>query len=97
MAQVTPFPALRFTEKAGLPEQLTCPPYDIISEQQRRNYLEENPNNIIRLELPQGENCYQQAADTLKDWLNTGILKQDEIDSFYIYQESFQILSLIHI
>ncbi|WP_069987745.1 DUF1015 domain-containing protein [Massilioclostridium coli] len=91
MAQVTPFPALRFTEKAGLPEQLTCPPYDIISEQQRRNYLEENPNNIIRLELPQGENCYQQAADTLKDWLNTGILKQDEIDSFYIYQESFQI------
>lgn len=53
MAEIRPFRALRFTEKAGALQELTCPPYDIISESQRLAYLKRNPHNIIRLELPQ--------------------------------------------
>ena len=53
MAEIKPFRGLRFdTEKAGQIETLVCPPYDIISEEQRLGYLKENPSNIIRLELP---------------------------------------------
>ena len=52
MAEIRPFRALRFTPEAGKIEELTCPPYDIISESQRQAYLARNPHNIVRLELP---------------------------------------------
>ncbi len=65
MAQITPFRALRYqTENAGKIETLTCPPYDIISEEQRKEFLRENPYNVIRLELPRGEEPYAQAENT---------------------------------
>ena len=48
MAEIRPFRALRFTEKAGALQELTCPPYDIISESQRLAYLKRNPQMCIR-------------------------------------------------
>ena len=65
MAQIKPFRALRYQlEKAGRIEELTCPPYDIISETQRQAYLERNPYNVIRLELPRGDSPYEEAGKT---------------------------------
>lgn len=90
MADIRAFKGLRFTEKAGEVSELTCPPYDIISEQQRLGYLDKNGNNIIRLELPKdGENPYAQAGDTLKKWMNDGILKLDDKENIYVYEEEF--------
>ncbi len=90
MAQITPFRALRYqTENAGKIETLTCPPYDIISEEQRKEFLRENPYNVIRLELPRGEEPYAQAEKTLDEWLQNGILKQDDQPAVYIYEEEF--------
>ena len=92
MAQVIPFRAVRFTEKAGDMAALTCPPYDIISEQQRTAYLATNPNNIIRLELPRdGEDPYAVAGDVLRTWLAQGILAQDPTAAFYIYDITFAV------
>ena len=51
MADIQPFRALRYTSQAGKIEELTCPPYDIISEEQREEFLARNPRNVIRLEL----------------------------------------------
>lgn len=89
MATVKGFRGLRFTEKAGEIGKLCCPPYDIISEEQRQNYLKENPCNVIRLELPRGEEPYAQAAQTLNSWLEEGILAQDSREGIYIYEEEF--------
>ena len=90
MAEVKPFRGLRFDcEKAGAIEKLVCPPYDIISEQQRQEYLAENENNIIRLELPKGEAPYETAGKTLSDWLDRGILRRDDEEAVYIYEEEF--------
>ena len=70
MAEIRPFKALRFnTDKAGAIGELVCPPYDIISEEQRIAYLQRNPHNIIRLELPKGEHPYEEAGETLQRWL----------------------------
>ena len=92
MAEIRPFRGLRFdTEKAGKIEELVCPPYDIISEEQRQGYLRENENNIIQLELPAGEDPYNEAGKTLKKWRSEGILKNDEEDSVYIYEEEFTV------
>lgn len=53
MAEIKAFRGMRYnTEKAGEISQLCCPPYDIISEEQRLGYISENEYNIIRLELP---------------------------------------------
>lgn len=92
MAEIRPFRALRFTEKAGKLAELTCPPYDIISESQRLAYLRRNPHNIIRLELPRdGEDPYAQAGETLRSWLEEGILRQDGIPAFYVYEIEFSL------
>ncbi len=92
MAEIRAFKALRFdTEKAGMIEELVCPPYDIISEKQRQEYLYRNPNNIIRLELPKGEEPYKTAGEVLKKWLDSGVLKRDDEEAVYIYEEEFSI------
>ena len=68
MAEIRPFKALRFdTEKAGNIQELVCPPYDIISEEQRQNYIAKNPYNIIRLELPKGDDPYGEASKVLDE------------------------------
>lgn len=90
MAEIKPFRALRFnTSKAGKINELVCPPYDIISDEQRKEYLNINDNNIIRLELPKGENPYENASETLKKWLDGEILKRDDKEAVYIYEEEF--------
>jgi len=91
MAEIKPFRALRFdTQAAGNIQQLTCPPYDIISEEQRNQYLKTNEHNVIRLELPRGENPYEEAGSLLHQWEQQGVLKQDEQEGLYIYEEEFQ-------
>ncbi len=92
MAVVKPFKGLRYSENAGKINEIVCPPYDIISDEQRKSFLGTNPNNVIRLELPrEGEDIYASAADTLKNWLDEDLLKTEEEDCFYIYEEDFEV------
>ncbi len=92
MAEIRPFCALRFTESAGPLEELICPPYDIISEEQRKAYLQTNKNNIIRLELPRDEaDPYGEAEKTLRAMLDAGVLKQDEQPALYVYEIEFSL------
>ena len=92
MAQIRPFRALRFTEKAGNIEELTCPPYDIISESQRLGYLKRNEHNIIRLELPRdGNDPYHTAGETLRRWMSEDILRRDDAPAFYVYAIDFTV------
>ena len=90
MAEIKPFRALRYAPDAGDPAELTCPPYDIISEEQRRAYLAENPHNVVRLELPRGENPYEEAGSELREWLKSGVLRRDTDPGFYVYEEEFE-------
>ena len=89
MATIKGFKGLRYTEIAGEINEIVCPPYDIISDKQRAEYLKRNENNIIRLELPKGENAYSEAGETLSQWLQSGILKTDEQEGIYIYEMEF--------
>ena len=92
MAEIMPFGALRFTQAAGEIAELVCPPYDIISDRQREQYLARNPHGIIRLELPgEGRDPYKTAGDTLRGWLDEGLLACDAEDSLYIYEEIFTV------
>lgn len=91
MAVIKPFKGMRYnTEAAGEISKLCCPPYDIISEQQRLAYIDENEYNVIRLELPkEGKNPYAQASDILNLWRDKGILIHEDKPAIYIYEEEF--------
>lgn len=91
MAQISAFKGLRFnTETAGEISTLCCPPYDIISEEQRLAFLKNNKHNIIRLELPKdGENPYATAKEVLAMWEEKGVLMREDNDALYIYEEEF--------
>lgn len=90
MAVIKAYKGLRFNcEKAGKIDELVCPPYDIINDEQREGYIQTNPHNIIRLELPKGENRYAQASEILESWLNDGILVKEDKPAIYIYEEEF--------
>ncbi len=92
MAIVRPFNGMRFTEKAGEAKRLCCPPYDIISEDERKKLIKKNPNNIVRLELPaQKSDSYKKAKQQLDEWLEEGVLQIDEKPCFYVYQQKFTV------
>ena len=90
MAVIRSFKGLRYnTDIAGDLNSLVCPPYDIISDAQREEFINENVHNIIRLEKPVGENCYDAAAEELDKWLNSGVLVRDDKSCIYVYEMEF--------
>lgn len=71
---------------------VVCPPYDVISD--ATVYYERSPFNSIRLELPIESpplDRYNTAKETLKEWLDTGVLSYDIKDTFYIYEQEFKM------
>ncbi len=92
MAIVRPFKGMRFTDAAGEIGEVCCPPYDIISESERKAYIKKNPHNIIRLELPkETKSPYKKAKAVLDEWLEEGTLDFDAEPCFYIYEERFTV------
>ena len=91
MAEIKPFRGMRYdTRLAGKIDQLCCPPYDIISEEERLEYIAENEYNVIRLELPrEGEDVYKNAGDILDLWRDKGILVHEDKPAIYVYEEEF--------
>ena len=72
MAEVKPFRALRYDEsKAGPLDELVAPPYDVISAEQREEYLARSPYNVVHLTLPDARS---RPARDLADWREQGVL-----------------------
>jgi len=87
MATIRPFRALRFDEsRAGPLEALVAPPYDVISAEQRAEYLARNPYNVVHLTLPGSE---EQAARDLAAWRDTGVLVEDEEPSYWWLSQEY--------
>ena len=91
MAEIKPFKGMRFdTDKAGELKTLCCPPYDIISEDERKAFIAENPYNVIRLELPrEGEDVYAHAGEVLDRWRDKGVLLHEDRPAVYVYEMEF--------
>ncbi|MFN2629774.1 MAG: DUF1015 family protein [Gaiellaceae bacterium] len=81
MAVVKPFRALRYdVEQAGPLEQLVAPPYDVISETQRRGYGARSPYNVVHLTLPDSE---EEAARLLATWRDGAVLAREAEPAFW--------------
>lgn len=91
MAEIKPIRALKYTDKAGPLSLNVCPPYDIISEDERAALIKGSPYNLVRLEKPEGADKYADAAALLETWLANGILERDAEDCIYVYGEDFEV------
>ncbi len=96
MAEVRAFKALRFTENGGDISKNVCPPYDIISEEERLGYIKESQNNIIRLEKPVGDDAYEKAKELYLDWTDKEIIAVDDKKGIYVYEEEFDVAGKVY-
>src|SRR5580700_4113392 len=85
MPQLLPFRGLRPDPGVvGPMDDFVCPPYDVITEQQRLELLQRSPYNVVRVELPAGE--YDNAAALLSHWSSTGALVREGSPVLYGYR-----------
>src|ERR671930_2735432 len=87
MADVRPFRALRYDEaKAGPLQSLVAPPYDVISPEERADYLARSPYNVVHLTLPENEDA---AARAFADWQREGVLVRDDAPTCWLLSQDY--------
>src|SRR5919204_5337683 len=85
MADVRPFRALHYDEAKAAPlESLVAPPYDVISPEERTEYLARSPYNVVHLTLPDNEG---QAGRDPADWRRDGIVVRDEERTYWFLSQ----------
>jgi uncharacterized protein (DUF1015 family) len=72
------------TAVAGPLDALVAPPYDVISDAERAEYLARSPHNVVHLTLPDSE---EQAARELADWRAQGVLAEAVESYWWIAQD----------
>ena len=98
MAEIAPFRGIRYNQSlVGDLSHIVCPPYDIISPEDRIYYHKLHANNFVRLILgeefeadSEDDNRFTRAKQYIVEWLGTGILKRDEEPAIYVYTQHFE-------
>jgi len=86
VADVRPFRAERYGERAGPLEDLVAPPYDVIGPEERLEYLSRSPYNVVHLTLPDSE---EEAARDLASWRRDGILEREAKSAVWALSQSY--------
>lgn len=93
MSRFEPFPGLRYSPShVSSLGDVVCPPYDVISDEERDRLLARSPANIVRVELPRagdGDDAYLAAAKLLDAWRDGGVLHRDREPAFYGYRMTY--------
>jgi uncharacterized protein (DUF1015 family) len=80
VAEVKPFRAVRYGDRAGALETLVAPPYDVISPAEREQLAERNDHNVVHLTLPDDEAA---AGAAWRDWQADGTLVAEDEPGFW--------------
>jgi uncharacterized protein (DUF1015 family) len=67
---------------------VTCPPYDVIDEEMRRELLSRDPYNAVRLELNPDPDPHAAAAAILATWIADGVLERRAEPAVYYYRHA---------
>ena len=94
MAIVKPFKGLR--PKPEFCKEIASPPYDVLSTEEARNIVKQNPKSFLRInkaELefsddmnPYSEAVYQKGKANLQQLIDNGLMIRDENPCFYVYR-----------
>ncbi len=99
MPEVRPFVGLLYDPAvAGSLDNLTAPPYDLISSEEQSRLSRASPYNVVRLDLGQdeagdsaSEDKYTRAASYLSSWRADGVLRATPEPCVYPYELRFQL------
>ncbi len=98
MATVIPFKGLRYnTDIFDNLDDVTAPPYDIISSEEQDALYNKSDYNVVRIDYGKSfdsdtetDNKYTRAGLSLSEWIEKDILKREDKPAFYIYEQSFE-------
>ncbi|MCX6388635.1 MAG: DUF1015 domain-containing protein, partial [Solirubrobacterales bacterium] len=91
MGKVEPLRALHYDLSVvdGL-QAVVAPPYDVIDAEGRAALVSQSPNNIVVLDLPQGDDPYATAASTLQEWIANGVLVRDDQPALWAVEQVYE-------
>src|ERR1700760_1181173 len=91
MADVQPLRALHYDPAiAGPLQDVVAPPYDVIDSEQRAALIERSPNNVIAVDLPQGEpDPYTAAREQFERWQEHGVIVRDEQPAIWAHTQDY--------
>jgi len=96
MADIRPFPALRYNLRRVTAAEVVTQPYDKITPAMQERYYAASPYNLVRIILGRREasdntveNVYTRAAAYARDWRKDGILQRETAPSLYSYSQTF--------
>ena len=90
MAKLEPIRALHYNlEKTGGLQDVVAPPYDVIDAEQRAQLEARSPYNVVRIDLPVGEDPYAEAARQLAQWRSDGVVVQDERPAIWVLEQDY--------
>ncbi len=85
VAEIKPFRAVRYGERAGPLPTLVAPPYDVISPPEREQLSARNPHNVVHLTLPDDE---PTAGRLWREWRDdTTLVEEDEPGFWWLSQD----------
>jgi uncharacterized protein (DUF1015 family) len=86
VAEVKPFRAARYGDRAGALDTLVAPPYDVISPPEREQLAARNPDNVVHLTLPHEE---AEAGRRWRQWLADGTLLVEDDPGFWWLSQDY--------
>jgi uncharacterized protein (DUF1015 family) len=96
--ELCPFRGLRYDQRAAADASaLLCPPYDVISIDERDRLAARDPHNAVHLELPRSADgtgadaAYEAAARLFNSWQTEGVLRRDEWPLIYLYEQRYTL------
>ena len=97
MVDISPFKGFLFNQEKNVSlDQVTAPPYDVISSEQQDALYKKSPYNIVRLILEkqypdddEKANRYTRSSETFNQWIAEKILIEDEKLCFYVYSQEY--------
>ena len=99
MPEIRPFAGIRYSEGV-LSGDVLAPPFDVISDEDRRELAARSPRNIVLLDKgPAGHDAtwYDEAAVRKDQWLAEGVLQRDNQPAFYGYRQRFEVAGSTHV
>ena len=98
MSVIKPFRGLR--PRPEVAHEVASPPYDVLSSDEARALVAENPNSFLRVNKPEvdfpaetdphGETIYRRGKENLGRLVADGLMFRDETPCFYLYRLTWQ-------
>jgi uncharacterized protein (DUF1015 family) len=90
MADVEPLRALHYDlQRTGGLQDVVAPPYDVIDAEERVELEARSPYNVVRIDLPVGDDPYESAARQFAAWRTDGVIVHDEQPALWALEQTY--------